>query len=142
MLLSLAFMHFFNLYVFWRIRRRSTLAYLPPPVAPQMQLPTALHAYSQPRESYAAVAALNDETRRVLELALFSLHLGTMLFFIHDVSKGQKKTRRLVVHSLHLITSILPIKPLLAAFLGTGVSSILAEAGLLDASSALRYEDP
>jgi hypothetical protein len=39
LLLSLAFMHFVNLYVFYRIRRRSRLAQLPPPVAPQMQLP-------------------------------------------------------------------------------------------------------
>lgn len=38
LLMSLAFMHFVNLYVFYRIRRRSRLAELPPPVAPQMQL--------------------------------------------------------------------------------------------------------
>ncbi len=42
LLLSLAFMHFFNLYVFYRIRRRSQLAYLPPPVAPQMHLPAPI----------------------------------------------------------------------------------------------------
>ena len=38
LLMSLAFMHFVNLFVFYRIRRRSRLAQLPPPVAPQMQL--------------------------------------------------------------------------------------------------------
>jgi len=35
LLLSLAFMHFFNMYLFHRIRRRSVLAQLPPPVAHQ-----------------------------------------------------------------------------------------------------------
>ena len=39
LLMSLAFMHFVNLFVFYRIRRRSRLALLPPPVAPQMQMP-------------------------------------------------------------------------------------------------------
>jgi hypothetical protein len=38
LLMSLAFMHFVNLYVFYRIRRRSRIAQLPPPIAPQMQL--------------------------------------------------------------------------------------------------------
>lgn len=39
LLLSLGAVHFFNLYVFYRIRRRSQIAVLPPPVAPQMRLP-------------------------------------------------------------------------------------------------------
>lgn len=38
LLLSLGGMHFLNLYVFHRIRRRAKLSALPPPVAPQMQL--------------------------------------------------------------------------------------------------------
>jgi hypothetical protein len=38
LLLSLGGMHFLNLYVFHRIRRRAKLAVLPPPVAPQMRL--------------------------------------------------------------------------------------------------------
>jgi len=39
LLLSLGAMHFVNLYVFYRIRRRARLAYLPPPVVPQMRTP-------------------------------------------------------------------------------------------------------
>ena len=39
LLISLGVMHFFNMYLFFRIRRRSQLAFLPPPVAPQMRLP-------------------------------------------------------------------------------------------------------
>jgi len=38
LLISLGVMHFFNLYLFYRIRRRGQLAVLPPPVAPQMRL--------------------------------------------------------------------------------------------------------
>ncbi len=36
LLLSLAGVHFFNLYLFHRIRRRARIGTLPPPVAPQM----------------------------------------------------------------------------------------------------------
>ncbi len=39
LLVSLGVMHFFNMYLFYRIRRRSQIAFLPPPVAPQMRLP-------------------------------------------------------------------------------------------------------
>lgn len=35
LLVSLALIHFFNLYLFYRIRRRAQEAKLPPPVAPQ-----------------------------------------------------------------------------------------------------------
>lgn len=38
LLLSLAVMHFTNLYVFYRIRRRARLAQMPPPVVPQMRM--------------------------------------------------------------------------------------------------------
>ena len=43
LLLSLGGMHFANMYVFYRIRRRARLAVLPPPVVPQMQ--AARYAY-------------------------------------------------------------------------------------------------
>lgn len=41
LLLSLGAMHFANLYVFHRIRRRAKVNQLPPPVPPQMMLPPA-----------------------------------------------------------------------------------------------------
>jgi hypothetical protein len=40
LLMSLGVMHFVNLYVFYRIRRRARVAILPPPVAPQMRAPS------------------------------------------------------------------------------------------------------
>jgi hypothetical protein len=46
LLLSLGAVHFANLYVFYRIRRRSRLAMLPPPVAAQMRLPVSNVAYA------------------------------------------------------------------------------------------------
>ena len=39
LLLSLGIMHFANLFLFYKIRRRSQLKSLPPPIAPQMRLP-------------------------------------------------------------------------------------------------------
>jgi len=56
LLMSLAFMHFVNLYVFYRIRRRSRIAQLPPPIAPQMQL-QAQYGTSMPH-AFAPNAAM------------------------------------------------------------------------------------
>jgi hypothetical protein len=41
LLLSLGVVHFFNLYLFHRIRRRARLSSLPPPVAPQLHINAA-----------------------------------------------------------------------------------------------------
>jgi hypothetical protein len=47
LLLSLGVMHFTNLYIFYRIRRRARLAEMPPPVVPQMRAPGYAPAYPQ-----------------------------------------------------------------------------------------------
>ena len=39
LLLTLAAVHFVNLYVFYRVRRRATARHMPPPVAPQAFVP-------------------------------------------------------------------------------------------------------
>ncbi len=39
LLVSLAVLHFLNMYAFYRFRRRATAAVLPPPVAPQVTVP-------------------------------------------------------------------------------------------------------
>ena len=41
LLLSLGAVHFFNLYLFHRIRQRAKIATLPPPVAPQLHINAA-----------------------------------------------------------------------------------------------------
>ncbi len=53
LLISLGVMHFTNMYLFYRIRRRARAAVLPPPVMPQMRLPNgapygAQQYYAQP----------------------------------------------------------------------------------------------
>ena len=57
LLISLGVMHFFNMYLFFRIRRRSQLAVLPPPVAPQMRLPMPMPSGGHAAWSAAQAAA-------------------------------------------------------------------------------------
>jgi len=53
LLVSLGGMHFANLYVFHRIRRRARLAQLPPPVAPQMYVaPRRQNAEADPLAAF------------------------------------------------------------------------------------------
>jgi hypothetical protein len=42
LLLTLAAVHFVNVAVFWHLRRRNEIRHLPPPVAPQRQIPTGV----------------------------------------------------------------------------------------------------
>jgi hypothetical protein len=78
-----------------------------------------------------AVGALDANARRVLELSLWSLHMGVLLYFVHDRSKGQQKTRRLVDQSLDLVCALLPIAPELAPVFGGQVAAILRDAELI-----------
>ncbi len=77
-------------------------------------------------------AALDPSSRRVLVLALWGLHMGFMLFFIHDDSPKQRKTRKLVDSTLDLVASLVPAAPMLAPMFATQVAAILADAGLLE----------
>ena len=77
------------------------------------------------------VAALDAGARRVLVLALWSLQMGLLLFFVHDSSPKHEKTRALVDRSLDLVAGLLPIAPQLAPMFGTAIGSILQDAGLL-----------
>jgi len=79
----------------------------------------------------SVTAALDDATRRVLVLALWSLHMGVLLYFVHDRSRGQHKTHALVDHTLDLVCSVLPIAPELAPVFGDRIAAVLREADLL-----------
>jgi len=57
LLLSLGGMHFLNLLIFHRIRRRAQLAHLPPPVAPQMRVLPDRQGFPSPRANHAPEAA-------------------------------------------------------------------------------------
>lgn len=74
---------------------------------------------------------MDPDARRVLALALWSLHMGLMLFFIRDASRGAAKTRALAEKSLDLVATLLPMAPMLGPLVGTQVAQVLAEAGLL-----------
>lgn len=78
-----------------------------------------------------AYAALDEPAKRVLVLSLWSLHMGVLLYFVHDRSKKQEKTRRLVDQSLDMVCGLLPVAPELAPMFGGAVATILKDAGLL-----------
>lgn len=84
-----------------------------------------------------ALALLDEGARRVLVLGLWSLHMGVMLFFVHDASRGQQKTRALVDRSLDLVAGLLPMAPLLAPMFGDAIGGILTDAGLLTPAGLL-----
>ena len=79
------------------------------------------------------LAMLDADARRVLVLALWSLHMGVILYFIHDTSPKQQRTRALVDSSLDLVVNLLPLAPGLFPVFGHAIGSILADAGLLAA---------
>ena len=56
LLVSLGVLHFANMYLFHRIRRRARVAVLPPPIAPQWIMSQARHAYPVHAPSVAEVA--------------------------------------------------------------------------------------
>lgn len=82
---------------------------------------------------------LEGDARRVLVLALWSLHMGVILYFIHDTSPRQEKTRALVDRSLDLVVGLLPLAPQLAPVFGDAIGAILADAGLLGAGEDKGY---
>ncbi len=67
--------------------------------------------------------------KKTLALALWSLSMGLVLFFIHDESPKHEKTRRLIDRSVELVASMMPMAPLLAPA-GASVLAVLEEAGL------------
>lgn len=84
------------------------------------------------------LAALDERARQVLVLALWSLHMGVILYFIHDASPKQHRTRALVDSSLDLVVGLLPLAPGLFPTFGHAIGSILADAGLMTAAPRSR----
>ena len=52
---------------------------------------------------------LSDELRKLLSWAIWMMHLGIILFFIHDDSAEQKRTRALVDGVLDLLAQVLKL---------------------------------
>jgi AcrR family transcriptional regulator len=76
-------------------------------------------------------AGLDEGTRRAAALALWTAHLGMLLYFLHDTSRGARKTKKLVEDSLSLLAPMMPFlaAPPIAKVLGE-VQTILEDAGL------------
>lgn len=74
---------------------------------------------------------LPPDAQRVLVLAMWSLHMGLLLFFVHDTSAGQNATRSLIDSTLDLVCDLMPVAPALAPILGERIGAILRQAGLL-----------
>jgi AcrR family transcriptional regulator len=91
----------------------------------------SIRLFEQAVEPSAAFAALDDAAKRVLVLSLWSLHMGVLLYFVHDRSKKQERTHRLVDQALDMVSGLLPIAPELAPIFGSQVAAILKEAELL-----------
>jgi AcrR family transcriptional regulator len=50
---------------------------------------------------------LSDELKRLVGPALWMLHMGFLLYFVHDRSPGQKKTHQLVDDTLDLVVPLI-----------------------------------
>jgi len=76
-------------------------------------------------------AALPDEPRRVAALALWAAHLGIVLYFLHDDSPRQARTRRLAEDVVNLVVAAMPFvaTPMGAALLSS-VQDVLGRAGI------------
>ena len=77
---------------------------------------------------------LSDELRKLLSWAIWMMNLGIILFFIHDDSEEQKRTRALVDGVLDLIAQVLKlassslVRPFLQPF-QSKLAEILQQAG-------------
>ena len=67
--------------------------------------------------------------RPLVTMALWGLHMGILLYFMHDASPKQAKTRRLVDGGLDQVVMLLSIAPMLGP-VTEPLANLLAEAGL------------
>lgn len=88
------------------------------------------------------LAMLDATARRVLVLALWSLHMGVILYLIHDASPKQERTRALVDRSLDLVVGLLPVAPAVFPMFGQGIATILSDAGLMGSVGRVEQAPP
>jgi len=75
-------------------------------------------------------ADLDPPTRALAARAFWSLHMGVLLYFLHDRSPRQEKTRELTDGALDLAVPLLAAAPMLSGVLAP-LAGVLARAGLL-----------
>jgi AcrR family transcriptional regulator len=108
------------------------LSWFGPATRPHRELSIALFA-----ESLAA-ERLPADVRDVAPTLLWALHMGVLLFFVHDASPEQRRTRRLIdavvdlaIDLRRIVTSPL-LRPLRRRAIG-----VLADAGLLGSAGRI-----
>jgi hypothetical protein len=79
---------------------------------------------------------LDLPTRALAARAFWSLHLGILLYYLHDRTPGQARTRELADGALDLAVQLVALAPMMGGVLAP-LAEILAKAGLLLASGAL-----
>lgn len=78
-----------------------------------------------------SIPEVTEDLRDQAALGLWALMLGVVLYFVHDDSKGQSRTRRLVDGALDTLVPLLPWLAAPAAEpLRTKIFAVLTEAGL------------
>lgn len=76
--------------------------------------------------------SLPEDLRQLLPLALWSLHMGVLLYFLYDSSPGAKRTHKLADGSVALAVSFLKLAKLpLLRPARKGVMLLLEDAGLI-----------
>jgi AcrR family transcriptional regulator len=72
-----------------------------------------------------AKSKIPSDLEAELPMLLWLYHMGIVLFWIHDDSSGQKRTRRLIEHTVEIVVrliqlaSLAPMRPLRKAILNT-----------------------
>ncbi len=78
-----------------------------------------------------AAQGLDARTRSLVAHALWSLHMGVLLYFLHDRSPQQQETRALADGALDLAMQLVALAPVLGEGLLDPLARVLEEAGLL-----------
>ena len=73
---------------------------------------------------------ITPEMRPLVTMALWGLHMGVLLYFLHDTSTKQARTRRLVDGGLDQVVALLSLAPMLGP-LTHPLTALLEEAQLL-----------
>ena len=85
----------------------------------------------------AEVPEIDDSLKEPLALALWALHLGVLLRFVHDDSPGQKETRAIVEGSARLAAEVATMLSLpLLESMRNDLLAVLREGGLLEVVSS------
>ena len=85
----------------------------------------------------AEVPELEESLKEPFALALWAMHLGVMLRFVHDESPGQRETRAIIAHAARLAAEIATLLSLpLLESMRNDLVSLFREGGLLGADRA------